>query len=118
MRIGVQDEETYHGNTVLLSTIAVLLVLLTQIVNFIDAIYMYCTHSTFVSGTPYRYTSFIFSSVSLAIAVISYIVICKFSHYKPVKISAMFLIYIYCMIYTIEIQLYSTGNNVPLALFR
>ena len=113
----LNDENALTGKAVLLSTICVLFVVLSQAVNFVDAIIGYTLHLNFALNHPFTYKGLLFSLASLIVCSSGYLIIWKTIHKKAVRIIFLFVIAFFSFIYVIEIQLYTTKNNVFMALF-
>ena len=104
-------------NPLFLSAIAMLLVVASQGVNFVDAIVSFIIKSGFIKGKPYSYASIIFSSLSLLLALAAFLVFRKFNKKIACKYIFFILLPIICFIYVFEIQFYSTCN-LSITLFR
>jgi hypothetical protein len=108
-------EET--RNPLFLSSIALLLVVASQGVNFVDAIVSFIIKSGFIMGKKYSYTSVLFSSFSLLLALGAFFVFRKFYKQLVCKYIFFILLPIIGFIYVFEIQFYST-RNLSITLFR
>jgi hypothetical protein len=112
------DQEKLKGNSLILSTMAVLLVLGSQLTNFIDTLTSYCLKTSLMEGRSNTYLNVIFATLSLLVNVAAYIIILKLFRKMVVRYLFFFILAFFSYIYVFEVQLLTTKKSLPMTIIR